>query len=274
MFDDKMILNGLIELGFTERQAKIYLVLYKKNNANLSELQKLTGIRQDKLSEILNNLIMEGYCSEKKIGRRKCFSITNPKTSITNTIKKMEKRLENSYKLAENLKTMYKNIDDNKEPFEYIEVFHGNDNIHYNYCELVKKSKTEILSFTKEPFAFHTQEKIKEQEKVITDFLMRKGTVKTIYEKRLFINNPDSLNIIKQEIPGDEVRVIENLPLKMFIFDKNTLFIADVAPLNISDEQRMVLIKQQAIVNAFAELFKFFWNNAIDINAWANNQNE
>lgn len=268
MQNDNNILAGLIDIGFSERQAKVYLVLYKKPDANLADLQKLTGIRQDKLGEVLNNLINEGFCSEKKIERRRCFSITNPKTSITHAIKKMEKRLENGYKLATNLKEMYQNVDENKEPFEYIEIFHGNDNIHYHYCELVKKSKKEILSFTREPFAFHTPEKKKEQENVINDFLKRKGNVKTIYEKKLFLNNPAIVDIVENELVEDEVRVTDNLPLKMFIFDSKTLLIADAAPLNISNELRMVLIKQQTIVDAFMALFDFFWQQSMDVNTW------
>ena len=268
MQNDNNILAGLIDIGFSERQAKVYLVLYKKPDANLADLQKLTGIRQDKLGEVLNNLINEGFCSEKKIERRRCFSITNPKTSITHAIKKMEKRLENSYKLATNLEEMYQNVDENKEPFEYIEIFHGNDNIHYHYCELVKNSKKEILSFTREPFAFHTPEKKKEQENVINDFLKRKGNVKTIYEKKLFLNNPAIVDIVENELVEDEVRVTDNLPLKMFIFDSKTLLIADAAPLNISNELRMVLIKQQTIINAFVELFNYFWQQSMDVNTW------
>jgi hypothetical protein len=54
----------------------------------------------------------------------------------------------------------------------------------------------------------------------------------------------------------------------MLVFDNNTLLIADAAPLNISNELRVVLIKQQTIINAFVELFKFFWQQSIDIKVW------
>jgi len=265
MHDDIMILKGLIDLGFSDRQSKVYLALYKKPDANLSDLQKLTGIRQDKLSEIMNNLIREGYCSEKTIERRKYFNVTNPKTAIGISVKKKKKSLENSYKALED---MYNNDKEIKEPFEYIEVFHGNDNIHHNYCQLVKNSKKEILAFTREPFAFHSPEKQKEQEDVINNFLARKGVVKSIYEKTFCENNPDirfTDNYDKVEI---EVRIAENLPLKLLIFDRRVLMISDAAPLNISNELRMVLIKQQTIINAFVGLFNFFWQQSIDAKIW------
>lgn len=268
MHNDNNILNGLIDIGFSERQAKVYLVLYKKPNANLADLQKLTGIRQDKLGEVLNNLIREGYCAEKKIGRKRFFNVIDPGTSIGSNLKKMEERLEKSYKLKNALEEIYHKTDEIKEPFEYIEVFHGNDNIHYHFCELVKNSKKEILSFMREPFAFHALEQKKEQEDIMADFLYRKGSIKTIFEKKLILNNPDFFTELENQTIKDELRVADNLPLKMLVFDNNTLLIADAAPLNISNELRVVLIKQQTIINAFIELFKFFWQQSIDIKVW------
>ncbi len=265
MHDDIMILKGLIDLGFSERQSKVYLALCKKTNSSLSDLQKLTGIRQDKLGEIVNNLVREGYCSEKKNEHRKCFSITNPKRAIGISVEKKIQSIENSFKALEEI---YNNSDDTKEPFEYIEVFHGNDNIHYHYCELVKNSQKEILSFTKEPFAFHTPEKKKEQEDVITDFLYRKGNFNRIFESKLFVNYPEIFPKEKNGIVRDEDRITDNLPLKMFIFDSKTLLISDAAPLNISNELRMVLIKQQTIINAFIALFEFFWQQSMDFKSW------
>ncbi len=265
MHDDIMILKGLTDLGFSERQSKVYLALSKKNNASLSDLQKLTGIRQDKLGEIINNLVREGYCSEKKNEHKKCFNITNPKTAIGISVEKKIKSLENSYKALEEI---YHNADEIKEPFEYIEIFHGNDNIHYHFCELVKNSKKEILSFMREPFAFHAPEQKKEQEDVMTDFLDREGSIKTIFEKKLIVDNPDFFTEPENQTNKDKLRVADNLPLKMLIFDNNTLLIADAAPLNISNELRVVLIKQQTIINAFIELFKFFWQQSMDIKVW------
>ncbi len=272
MMTDSEILETLTDLGFTERQAKVYLVLNKKTYASLADLQKLTGIRQDKLGEVLNILIAEGFCSEKKIGRKRIFSITNPKTSLSKKIKNFENRIKKAETLSEVLQKMYLNTEDTKEPFEYIEVFYGNDNIHDNYCELVRNSNHEILSFTREPFAYHNEEKKAEQEKVITDFLKRKGKVKTVFEEKLLENNPQLVQKLLKKIDGDEVKVTVKLPLKMFIFDNSTLLIADAAPLNISNELRMVLIKQQTIINAFSELFKFFWNQATEISKWEKNK--
>lgn len=268
MNDYTKFLTDLISMGMNERNAKVYLALLRKRDASLSDLHKLSGVRQNKLYEVINNLIREGYCAEKKIGRKRFFNVIDPGTSIGSSLKKMEERLEKSYKLKNALEEIYHNTDEIKEPFEYIEVFHGNDNIHHHYCKLVKNSKEEILSFTREPFAFHTTEKQKEQEEVINNFLTRKGTVKSIYEKAFYENNSEIYTIEESGKIESEVRIADNLPLKMFVFDRKTLLISDETPLNIGNELRMVTINQQTIVNAFIALFDFFWEHSIDIKIW------
>ena len=265
MHNDIMILKGLVDLGFNERQSKVYLALYKKSDANLADLQKLTGIRKDKLSEIMNNLIREGFCSEKTIERRKYFNVTNPKTAIGVSVEKKKKSLENSYKAIED---MYNNAREIKEPFEYIEIFHGNDNIHQQFCKLVKNSKKEILGFTKPPLTCYTPDKRKEQEEVEFDFITRNGIVKSIYEIQDNGNDSSSFNIEEFETAGEKVKISESLPMKMIIFDRSALLIADEEPLIPSNEFRMTLIKQNAIVNAFCALFDFFWQKSYDVKSW------
>ena len=268
MIDYAKFLTDLINMGMNERSAKVYLALLRKKDASLPDLHKLSGVRLNKLYEVINNLIREGYCAEKKIGRKRFFNVIDPGTSIGSNLKKKEERLKKSYKLKNALEEIYHNTDEIKEPFEYIEVFHGNDNIHYHFCQLVKNSKKEILSFMREPFAFHSPEQKKEQEDVMADFLFRKGNVKTIFEKELIMSDPDFFTEAENQTAKDELRITDNLPLKMLVFDNNTLLIADAAPLNISNELRVVLIKQQTIINAFVELFKFFWQKAIDAKVW------
>jgi HTH-type transcriptional regulator, sugar sensing transcriptional regulator len=272
MHDDIMILKGLVDLGFSERQSKVYLALCKKSNASLSDLQKITGIRQDKLGEIINNLVREGYCSEKKSDHnRKCFNITNPKTAISNSVEKKIKSLENSYNALEEI---YNNTEDLKEPFEYIEVFYGKRNIHQQYCNLLSNSENEMLSFTKPPWADVEPEEIKEQADLAKNFLDHGGVLKTIYEIAS-MDEDFTIGIMERDLKiGEQSRISMELPIKMFIFDRKSLLIADLSPFSPTNDFRMVLIKQQTIVNAFIALFDFFWQQSMDSKSWKIQQNK
>ena len=268
MTDYAKFLKDLINMGMNERNAKVYLALLRKKDASLADLHKLSGVRQNKLYEVINNLIREGYCAEKKIGRKRFFNVIDPGTSIGSNLKKMEERLEKSYKLKNALEEIYHNTDEIKEPFEYIEIFHGNDNIHQQFCQLVKNSKKEILGFTKPPLTCYTPDKRKEQEELLFEFMARKGILKSIYEIQNNGNDSSSFNIEEFETAGEKVKIAESLPIKMIIFDRRALLIADEEPLTPSNEFRMTLIKQKAIVNAFCALFDFFWQKSYDVKSW------
>ncbi len=268
MKGNNKFVNNLKNLGFSERQAKVYSALLEKKDASLSDLQKISGVPHNKVSEVVNYLLREGYCSEKKIGNRKYFNIASPKSSFSRSLKNMENNLAESYKLINEMEEIYNSSDDIKEPFEYIEVFHGNDNIHQKFCELTGNAKNEILSFTKPPWAASTSEEQKMQGDVQNAFLKRKGVLKTIYEIKS-IEDYVTISLMERDRKaGEQCRISSILPLKMFVFDNKTLLIADAVPLNISNELRMVLIKQQTIVDAFIALFDFFWQQSMDVKSW------
>ena len=88
MIDNTKLLKDLINIGMNERNAKVYLALLKKKDASLPNLHKLSGVRLNKLYEVINNLIREGYCTEKKISRKRFFNAIDPGTSIDSNLKK------------------------------------------------------------------------------------------------------------------------------------------------------------------------------------------
>ena len=268
MNNNAKLLKDLISMGMNERCAKVYLVLLRKKDASLSDLNKLSGVRLNKLYEVINNLIREGYCTEKKIGRKRFFNAIDPGTTISSNLKKMEEQLEKSYKLKNILEEIYNNTEEIKEPIEYIEIFHGNKNIHQQFCELIKNSKNEILSFTKSPWAVSTPKEHEEQGEAIKAFFQRNGISKTIYEISSKEDN-DLIPIMERDRKvGEQGKISDKLPIKLYIFDRKTLLIADASPLSLTNELRMALIKQQTIVNAFIALFDFFWQQSIDVNEW------
>ena len=268
MNGDSKFLNSLKNLGFSERQAKVYAALLEKRDASLTDLQKISGVPHSKVSEVVNYLLREGYCSAKKIGNRRYFNVVNPKSSFSSSLKNMEDNLNESYKLTNEMEEMYNNSDKIKEPFEYIEVFHGNKNIHQKFCSLLKNAKNEVLSFTKPPWADVTPEEIKEQADLQKTYLENGGINKTIYE----ISSKDDnfiIGIMERDLKiGEQSRISMELPLKMFIFDRKELLIADSSSLAPTNELRMALIKQQTIVNAFIALFDFFWQQSMDSKSW------
>ena len=262
------IISLLVDLGMSERESKVYFALLNKSKATATDLQRISGIPQNKIYEVVNSLLRKGYCAERKEGRNRIFEIVNPQISLSSDFQKLDERLKQSKEIKEEINHLYSMADISSNPLDSFEVIHGNDNIHYKYCELVRKTNEELIGFGRRPYAFNTPEKSKEQNSEEEKMLERGGKQRWIYE----IDLEKDMAILEElkylEKKGLNVKIAETLPLKMMIFDRKTLFIADEAPYAEKGELVMSIISQTTIINAFCALFGYFWDNSLPIKAW------
>lgn len=258
----------LIELGMSEREAKVYQALLNKRQATISELQKSSGVPQCKMYEIMRRLVYQGYCLERKSGRMRTFDVIDPRTALSIHIPKIESRLENAKSLIEDLTKTFAATDKVTEPFEYIEVLHGNETIHKRYCRLVSESEFEILGFGRPPYAWKTTDKLLEQENELKSFMKRSGSSKWVFELKMPDHEPVLDYIESMTRKKVRFRVAETLPVKMMIFDRKTLLIAEEEPFNTNGDLTMSIISQSTMVKAFRALFDYFWGQSADMEIW------
>jgi predicted transcriptional regulator len=266
--DYNQYVQGLINLGLSEREAKIYLALLNKRDATPADLQKISGLRQNIVYETIGNLARQGYCSEKKAGKKRSFNAIEPDSAFEFPIKRMEDTLQSSVNLKNDLQVLYAENADVMEPFEYIEIIHGKKHVHNSYVELIRNANKEILGFGRPPYSCDTSEKIKEQHRENMAFHDRNGKVRWVYE----LNSPDQEWIVPGLIEGQKrgagFHIAEKLPLKMTIFDTREMLVVQKAPHSSDDELTIALVKHQGIVDAFSMLFEFFWEKSIELDEW------
>lgn len=261
-------LNGLQDFGLTEREAKVYLALLSAKTATISELQNLSGVRINKIYDVLGNLVRMGLFSERKVGRKRTFEILAPKETLEQFQRKFQHQIEKSEKLIKNLSEEFDNSDKLNQPIEYIEIFYGKEYIHRRYMQLIRSAKKEILGFGRPPYTFSTREKAEEQLRENCEFLARNGVARWVYE----FNYPEQEwiipGLIKGQVMGARFRVAEKLPMKMVIFDQREVLITQKAPPTLPDEMTNALIKNGAISSAFQALFEFFWSQSMELEEW------
>ncbi|NQV01466.1 MAG: hypothetical protein HQ542_02390, partial [Bacteroidia bacterium] len=248
--------------------AKVYLALLSKREASLTDLQKLSGVRSNKISEVVNNLVRQGFCSERRIGNRRFLYALDPRSSLKPALEELETMLEQGNALRKSLGKLYEKAEEVKEPFEYIEIIHGSENVHTKYMELLRNAKYDALNFTRPPFASVTQPMYEEQMVLLKRFLDRGGKVRGVFEvnedspRRMYDVSYRSYQL------GEKFRIAPKLPLKMYIFDRENLLIADKSALNGGDEISMTVIKQKTTVDGYVALFEFMWEQSEDYENW------
>jgi sugar-specific transcriptional regulator TrmB len=265
--------NRLSSLGLTKREAKVYLALITNGVNTAASLQNSVGIPRTKIYEILKSLSYKGLCSERRTDKVIRYDAVSPQIALSQFTASIQERLTDAHKLTEELQILYSESEKQIEPFEYIEIIHGNINVHRKYLDLIKSAESEILAFVRPPFAFTTEEMQHEQE---DEYLRcrRKG----IKIRHIFEHNEDSPDMIIDRINYDvknnsNFRIQTNLPLKMIVFDRTTLFIVDEDLSSAESELTVSIIKQEATVKGYVTLFDFIWNQSMKYDEWIKTQN-
>ena len=71
-------LSGLLELGFTEYEAKVYLSLLRENPASAYETGKASGVPTSKIYEVLKKLVGKGIITVIDDGKTKRYVPAEP----------------------------------------------------------------------------------------------------------------------------------------------------------------------------------------------------
>ena len=260
--------NGLYDLGFSEREAKVYLALLRKRLASAAELQKISGIPQSKIYEVIDGLVRRGFCAEIKSGRRKNYEIIDPRIALESPFESLKRRLNHSLILKSKLLQLYSDSGQTTRPLDYIEVLRGNDNIHHRYCQLIMGTKSEILGFGRRPYACDTKEKSQEQDDKEKILQTQNVKARWIYEIDLPADEWLIPDLTALSGAGIEIRVAARLPLKLMIFDRELLLVAEEEPYGNGGDLTMSVIRQNTIIKAFCALFEHFWLNSVKFDKW------
>ncbi len=264
------ILRCLTDLGMSEREAKVYLAILKMKSASAADLYKPSGIPRTKIYDIIKSLVFQGYCSEKRVNGKIIYEVIDPGSALQARFLEYEERYRNSQKIREELKAIYSREGEAVEPIEYVEFLHGKASVHHYYCGLIRAAKSEILGFRRGPYAFDTIEKDDEQDLALMDFLRRGGESRRVFE----VNSASDADVfdhehfIIEQTMGARIRINRKLPLKMFLFDREIVLVAQEDILSRTGELVMSVIKNKAVADAFTALFEHFWENSVDFNKW------
>jgi sugar-specific transcriptional regulator TrmB len=259
-----------MEIGLTEREAKVYITLLSGRMFTVLELQEAVNIPRTKIYEVLNKLVNRNICIEKKIGRNKLYEAVEPKLALERVLESYKKDLERKEELIRQVSEVFTPIFQNSKsivnPLEFIDVMKEKGQIHKRYTACVHSTKREMLTFNKGPYACDTSERLGEQEDEEYKLLKRGGSCKDIYELKELKEVDWLLNSVKKSLKlGQQARVVERLPIKMLVFDQEKVMFALEQPVLIPNELTMIYIEHKQLAEACSMLFYHLWDQGQDI---------
>ena len=268
--DTSKYLRTFIDIGLTEREAKVYITLLSGRMFTAADLQKVVNIPRTKIYEVLHKMVNRGICTEKKLGKNKMFEAVEPKLAMERVYETYQNDLKRKEELITQVSEVFTPIFENSKsiinPLEFIDVMKEKTQIHKRYTNSVRNTKREMLTFNKGPYASDNPERLSEQEDEETKLLKRGGSTKDIYELRELKEVDWLFESVKKSISyGQKARVVDKLPIKMLVFDEEKVMFPLEQPIEQSNELTMIYIEHKQLAEACRILFDHMWEQGRDL---------
>jgi len=276
--DTSKYLRTFIDIGLTEREAKVYITLLGGRMFTAADLQKAVNIPRTKIYEVLHKMVNRGICTEKKLGKNKMYEAVEPRLAMERVYETYQNNLKRKEGLITQVSEVFTPIFENSKsiinPLEFIDVMKEKTQIHKRYTNSVRNTKREMLTFNKGPYASDNPERLGEQEDEETRLLKRGGSTKDIYELKELKEVDWLFESVKKSIGfGQRARVVEKLPIKMLVFDKEKVMFPLEQPIEQSNELTMIYIEHRQLAEACRILFDHMWEQGRDLNEIENELN-
>ncbi len=270
------ILEKIKKLGLNSYEAKVYLALLEREALTVSEISNISGVPRGRIYDTLDSLMIAGLTTLKP-GTLKKYSAASPEVlqslleqRIKSQFEEQNERLSSAVLvLKKTYEIARENRLKNSSPLDYIEVLRNRIQIHHKYLELFSRAQHEVLSFTKPPFAFANDRQLDEQYKVQLDAVKKKVRIRTIVElppkdklEEFYSEIFAPENKIDAPLDQHEIRVFDELPVKMFVFDGKTCFFTLEDPIKGKTSLTMLVTDHVAMAKSFRFLFESFWEKS------------
>lgn len=264
------VIQSLIEMGLSEREAKVYRVLIGVSSITASAIPKFTDVPRTKVYEALNTLEQKGFCKEQNSENPngKLYSAVDPKIALGGLMSQAKKRfnsLTETYDvLSKTMHSIYEKSSNRLGDYEFVRILKGRGEILDCYENLRNNAKLEILEMSKGPYVMTQEER--DLEAAENERIVNSGVeMNVIYESSEIEDFGDNYFYKQCADAGVKSRIIPSIPTKMTLFDKRTVMLPLRDSLMTEPNLTVVVIEHEKLYEMLETIFWIYWNNAKDI---------
>lgn len=243
--------NQLIELGFSDKEAGVYLALLELGPSTTTEISRAAKINRTTGYDILESLVSEGLVNpigETKIQK---FAAENPDRVIVfleNKIKQGQENLKLAYNLIPELLSVYNEKEKPKVKF-------------YEGIERVKEAFEDTLTAKKEILAYAVgADMFKSVGREYFRDYSEKKVARNIKVRVIAPDDPESREVVLRD--KEELRESLLVPKEQFYFSTE-VNIYNNKILTISWKEKFaVVVESEEIANAQRKIFELAWLGA------------
>lgn len=250
----------LTRLGLTSYEAKAYLTLIRRDSFTAAQVARQSGLPRQRIYDVLGSLVQKGLAVARP-GNVVKYAATAPELAIDllltahrDELSRMERDARG---MVKDLKPAFEAGQAHTDPLEYIEVLRDRRAINERFAELQSAVKSEILVFTKPPYATPPQENVEGLEVIQTH------DARSLYEFSVFDEPAVMRGVQKFVEAGEQARFVPELPLKLVIIDETIVMFGMEDPVAGSSELTIVVVEHQSLAKVLKTAFNAIWESGL-----------
>jgi len=245
----------LIELGFQEKEASVFLSLLELGPSTATEIARKAGINRTTSYDILESLSSRGLISLIPEAKIQKYAAQDPKKVIDfleNKVRNTKKQLEKATSLLPELMSVYNTKEKPRVKF-------------YEGIEEMKEAFEDTLTAKNEILAYAVGEDMYKalSEKYFNDYF-KKRVAKNISVRVIAPDDEGTKKVIEND--AEELRTTLLVPKETFYFSVETNIYNNKVLLISWREKFAVLVESAQIADSQRKMFELAWMGAKSIN--------
>ncbi len=247
-----------MHLGLTRYEAQGYVALIGRDDATPAEIARLGQIPRPRAYDVLASLAERGFVAPVS-GTPGLRYRAKPPDQVFDSLlavrrHELDQLAVRSHTLAVDLQARFLEGQDRGEPLDYVEVLRNPAHTVQRIDRLWNGAQEEILAVVRPPYLAPPSS---------DDATLPSGvTIRVIYERSL-LEDPDLERLLQAYARlGEQVRIGEDLPLKMTIVDRQSVAFNMPDPVENGSSVTTIVVHHRDLASTLGIAFETMWSNA------------
>ena len=257
---DARISEGLLHLGLTDYEVRVYLAILRHPGSRVPELAEYSRVPQPKVYSTLKRLIQRGLC-ESQLGPVNCYSAIAPQEAFRPLVEDMRAREASTKEALLRLKEEFVSSGAALNRREgRVKLFQGRYAAARNYKILLNAATERVNVIARLPLV------VKDDAELVRERVEAGVEVKQLYELPKG-SGAEAKEVLDGHLrSGASLRWLPEVPMRMVIFDDRITGLPMVDPRPAEgDGFIMVEIRNELLSRGFSSIFEMLWKNATRI---------
>ena len=250
----------LQQLGLNAYESRSYLVLLGHPKFKALELAARSHVPRQKIYEVLDSLVEKGFAQVVQ-EKTKLFSAVEPSLAIPGYLARKRQVLEQELTdngragsgLIDDLKILYSEGQGGRGTLDFLRIVSEPAQTAAEYRRMLSEVRGEYLEFSRPPHAVDPLD-----ERLVKQARLAGVTCRLLIEESS-LDDQHRHRLSDYAAAGVEVRVADNLPMKLAVFDSTQGMIALLDPVITRPIWTAVIFQHQGMGEAMKGLFEERW---------------